>query len=89
MEGRGHAVGSSGAGQEVAGDLPHRELVERHVLVAGPDHPVAIAPDLPRTVIGIAGAVRVARQIEPLPRLMLTVAIVGQKPVDELLHSVG
>jgi hypothetical protein len=78
-----------GLGQQVAGELADCELVEGHVAVERPDDPVAPAPDRPRWIVGVAGAVCVAGQVEPLPRHVLAVAVVAEQPVDEPLDGVG
>ena len=89
VEGGGHPVVDGGIGQEVAGDLPDRELVERHVGVERADHPVAPAPDRPRRVVGVPRAVGVAGEVEPLAGHVLAVAVVGEEPIDEPLDGVG
>ena len=40
-------------------------------------------------VVGVAGAVGIAGQVEPLAGHVLAVAVVGQQPVDEPLDGVG
>ena len=82
VEGRCHALVRAGAGKEVAGQLERREAVEGHVGIKGPDDPVAESPDRARGIVGVAGAVGVTGEVEPLPGLMLAVAVVGQQPVD-------
>ena len=89
METGGHLVVERRTRQEVAGDLAERELIERHVGVERSDDPVSPAPDRPRRIVGVAGAVGIAGQIEPLPGHMLTVAIVGQQPIDQFFHRIG
>ena len=58
-------------GQQVAGDLLDRELVERLVGVERADHVVAIGPDRPRHVGHVAGRIGIAGQVEPHPRPVL------------------
>jgi hypothetical protein len=89
VEGGGHLVVERGVRQQVAGQLTDCELVERHVGVEGPDHPVAPAPDRARRVVGIAGAVGIPGEVEPLPRHVLAVAVVREEPIDEPLDRVG
>ena len=89
VESGGHPVVESRIRQKVAGDLATRELVEWHVGVERSDHPVAPAPDRPRRIVGVAGTVGIAGQIEPLPGHVLAVAIVGQQPVDQFFHRIG
>ena len=89
METGGHLVVERRIREEVASDLAERELVERHVGVERSDHPVSPAPDRPRRIVGVAGTVGIAGQIEPLPGHVLTVAIVGQQPVDQFFHRIG
>ena len=83
VEGGGDAVLGRGLGQEIAGDLADRELIEGHVRVEGGDHPVTPAPDRARPVIGVAGAVGVAGEVEPLPGEVLTASLVREQKVDE------
>ena len=89
VEGRRDPVVERRIRQQVTGQLLERELVERHVGVEGLHHPVAPAPNCPRRIIGVAGAVGIAGQVEPLPGHVLAIAVVGQQTVDELLDGVG
>ena len=61
--------------QLVAGDLLQDELVVRLVLVKAPYDIVAVAPSIrPFEVIGVAGGVRIACHIQPVPTPLLSVA---------------
>ena len=72
MEARGDALVDSRVGEQVAGNLLDRELIERQVAVEGVDDPVAIRPDRATTVFLVAVGVGIARLVEPRPRLALT-----------------
>ena len=54
-----------GLGEQIAGNLLARELVERHVAGEGPDHPVAVGPHRDFLIAVIADAVAIAHKIEP------------------------
>ena len=57
-----------GRGQQVAGQLLDRELVERLVAVDGVDDPVAVKVRVrPQRIVEVAGAVGIAREVEPVP----------------------
>ena len=77
-----------GGWHQIAGDLMDDEAVEGHVLIEGPDHPVAVAPGLERLANGVAGLgvavmeVGVAYHIEPVAGPALSVCGRGQQPVD-------
>ena len=89
METGGHLVVERRTRQEIASNLAERELIERHVGVERSNHPVSPAPDRPRRIVGVAGTVGIAGQIEPLPGHVLTVAIVGQQTIDQFFHRIG
>jgi hypothetical protein len=89
VEAGGDLVVERGARQQVAGDLPDRKAIEGHVGIERADHPVPPAPDRARVVLGVAGRVGVAGEIQPLPRLVLAVTVVGEESVDEPLDGVG
>ena len=89
METGGDDVVGGGAREQVAGDLPDRELVERHVGVERTDHPVAIGPDLPLPVFLVAIGVGVAGEVEPLAGPALAIPRAREQPVDEPLVGVG
>ena len=84
MEGRRDQLLLGRLGQQIAGNLFERELVERFVRVEGLDDVIAIQPDRPGRVVRVAGRVRVARQVQPQPRPMFAVAGLCQQPVHEL-----
>ena len=65
---------SVGVGQQVAGELLDRELVERHVAVEGVDHPVAPPPHVALAVGLVAVGVGIAGRVEPAGRHPLAVA---------------
>ena len=65
VEARGDLLLDTGVRQQVSGQLPFRELVERHVAVISIHHPVAPKPGGPVGVIVIAVGIAVARQIKP------------------------
>ena len=65
---------SVGVGEQVAGQLLDRELVERHVAVEGVDHPIAPAPHVPLLVALVAVGVGIAGRIEPVGRHALAIA---------------
>ena len=75
-------------GEHVAGDLFDRELVVRQIAVEGVDHPVAILPDGPRLILGIAVRVGVASQIEPHRRPAFAVGTGREHLVPEPLVRV-
>ena len=80
---------SVASGQQVAGQLLDRELVERQVAVEGVDDPVAVLPDRARGVDAVAVGVGVAGQVEPVPAPALAVVRRGEQPVDQPLVGVG
>ena len=75
--------------QQVAGELLDRELVERLVGVERPDDVVAVGPDRARRVVGVAGRVGVAGQVEPHPAPVLAVGGLGEQAIDEPFVGVG
>ena len=89
VEGGGDPVVERRLGKQVARELFDGELIKRHVGIEGPDHPVAVGPDRAGRVVGVAGAVGIAGEVEPLPGHVLAVAFIGQQPVDELLDGIA
>ena len=89
IEAGGHDVVARGAGQHVSGELLHGELIERHVGIERPDHPVAPRP------VGAAGvglkavAVGIAGGVEPFQRHPLAEVLAGQELLHILLVGVG
>ena len=71
IEARGDVLIERAIGQQVAGELLDRELVERHVAVEGVDDPIAIGPDLAIVVEVDAVRVGVAGRVEPVAAAML------------------
>ncbi len=68
MEAGGRLLGKRGVGEQVAGKLLDGELVKRHVLVDGPDHPVAVSVRIGAgRVLLVAVAVGIAGQVQPVP----------------------
>ena len=57
--------------------------------VERPDDVVAVGPDGARRVVGVAGRVGVAGQVEPHPRPVLAVGGLRQQAIDEFLVGVG
>jgi hypothetical protein len=84
----GDALRRRGVGQQVAGQLLDRELVEGHVGVDRVDHPVAVRPDRPLAVLLVAVGVGVAGEVEPAAGPTLAVARAGEQAVDVTLVGV-
>ena len=85
MEARGDLLRLRRVRQHVAGELLNRELIEGHVGVDRPDHPVAVSPDGSLGVLRVAGGVSVASQVEPDTRPALSVALRGQQAIHQAL----
>ncbi len=83
MKSGGDELIVAGLVEQIARELFACELIERHVAVQRTDHPVAIAPNRARLVIGITGAVRVAREVQPLLRPVLAIRRLGQQTIDQ------
>ncbi len=75
--------------QQVAGELPDRELVEREIVVEGLHHPVAVEPHLPLVVEVEAVGVGVAGVVEPVTCHLLAVVRARKKFLDELGMGIG
>ena len=69
-------------GQQVAGELLDRELVERHVVVQGFDDPIAIGPHLALAVDRVAVAVGIAGLVEPVAAPAFAVVGGGEELFD-------
>ena len=82
VERRGNRLFGSSPGQQVAGQLLKGELVERHVLGDGFDHPVPIGPDGARLVVGKTVGVGVPCQIEPVLGLALRIGVGRHEFID-------
>ena len=65
------------------------KLIERHVLVVGVDHPVAVAPHLARSVGLVPAGVGVAGAVQPLGGHPLAVSGRLEHAVDVPLEGVG
>ena len=85
MEARGDLLRLRRVRQHVAGELLNRELIEGHVGVDRPDHPVPVSPDGSLGVLRVAGGVGVAGQVEPDTRPALSVALRGQQAIHQAL----
>ena len=73
MKGGGDELVGRGRGQQIAGELVASKLVERLVVVDGADNPIAIRPNGARRIVGIARAVGITREVQPLARPMFAV----------------
>ena len=85
MEGRGDELIFGGVRQQVAGQLFDGELIESHSAVEGADDPVAVGPHGASGVIGVAGRVRIAGEVEPFAGPVFAVFRALQQVFDELL----
>ena len=74
---------------QIARQLQHGELVERHVAVEGVDHPLPVGPHLPLVVEVDAVGVGVAGIVEPVPGPLFAPFEPGQQPVDEPFVGIG
>ena len=88
VEAGGDDVVGHSVGQEITGDLPDRECVERHVVVERLNHPVAIRPDRPLAILLVAVRVGVAGEIEPAAGPPLAIPRAGKQAVDEAFVGV-
>ena len=82
---RRHAVGERRLRQHIAGELLHRELIERHVRIQRAHQPVAPRPDLATAILFVALRVRVAREIHPQRRPALAEMRRREQPIRDLL----
>jgi len=85
VEGGGNQLIFAGSGQQVAGNLFDRELIEPHAAVEGPDDPVTIWPHGAGRVVSITGGVCVAGQVQPLAGPVLAVFRSLQQVLNQLL----
>ena len=83
MKAGGHQPVQAGVGQQVAGNLLQRELVEGLVPVESPDHPIAVGPHLPIVVDVDPVGVSVAGRIQPVAGSMLAPVLRLHEPVDQ------
>jgi hypothetical protein len=88
VEAAGHLLVERRVLEQVARELLGDEAVEGHVVVEGPDDPLAVRPDLAIVVEVQAVGVAVAGEVEPEARHVFAVAGRRQEPVDELLVRV-
>ena len=88
MKTGGDSLVEGRARKQVAGDLLNGEAVKRHVVVEGPDDPVAVGPDRAFPVFLIAIGIGVTGAIEPVSAPALAVMRRGEKPLDQPLVSV-
>ena len=65
------------------------ELIERQVRIERADHPIAIRPDRAPRIIRVARRIRIAREIQPLPRPVLAIRGRGQQQVHVALVGIG
>ena len=84
-----HALADCGIGEHVARDLLDGEPVEGHVLVQGPDHPIAPRPDRSLPVLFITVGVRIPGQIHPAARPSFAVVRRRKQTVDQLYRKMG
>ena len=54
-------------GEQIAGDLPFRKLIEREIVIKGSDHPISPRPHRPFVVALVAIGIGVPCRIEPVP----------------------
>ena len=76
-------------GEHVTGDLLDRELIERHVVVVGIDHPVPPAPHAALAVGLVPVRVGIPGGVQPLHGHPLTVSGRLEQPVDHRLVRTG
>ena len=88
MKARGNDVVGCGIWQQVAGELPGSELIQRHTVVDCSNHPIAIHPDRAFAVFLIAIGIGVAGQIQPTPRPALAIARAGQQRIDKFFVGI-
>ena len=74
--------------QQVAGELPGDEAIERQVPVERRNHPVAPRPHLAHAIVLIAVRVGVARDVEPFGGHLLAVGGGGEQAIDDFLVRV-
>ena len=79
---------ASGAGEEIAGELKNRELVEGEVVVEGLHDPVAVGPHVALVVEVEAVGVGIARDVEPMAGHLLAVVRARKQPIDDLLIGI-
>ena len=85
IEPGGNLLGDGRAGQQIAGQLFDRELIERHVRIVRPNDPIAPGPHVARAVGVMHAGVSVTGRVHPPQRHPLAVMPRGQQPVDDFL----
>ena len=75
-------------GEQIAGQLFDRELVEREIAIVGRDHPIAIRPDLAIIVDVDPVRVAVARGVQPVACAVFAVMRRGQVAIHHALVSI-
>ena len=75
--------------QEVAGELPGDEVIEREVVIEGADDPVAVGENAAPVVEVESVGVAVADGVEPVTGLMFAIGGRGEEGVDVLGVSLG
>ena len=77
-------------GQQVAGDVLHRELIERHIGIECPYDVVPVAIRLGKLeIVFVPQGLGVADEIEPMPAPALAVMGRIEQPIHQLGESVG
>ena len=75
----GHDLVLPGIREQVAGHLLDHEAIVGEIAVECPDHPIPPHPLLARRILLVAVGVGIARQIEPVARPLLAVAVAGEE----------
>ena len=89
IEARGDFLIHRAIGQQIAGELLDRELIERLVAIEGRDHPIAKRPNFAIIVEMNAVGIGVARGIEPIAGPMLAIAGRRQQAIDVFFIRIG
>ena len=88
MKGGGYQLFVGRLRQKIAGHLFDRELVKRHVVINGLNHPVAVGPDCARRVVGVACRISITGQVQPLASPVFTVFGSSQQAVDNCFEGI-
>ena len=79
IEACGHQLVLGWIGEKISRQLLHGELIEGQIAVEGPDHPIAIGPDLTFIIQVEPVGIGVARDVEPMaPHLFAILRAVHQ-----------